>query len=46
MAQQGSQGARKVALRSELLKLKARVDGLQEQVRALEERLSALLIPV
>lgn len=29
----------KVALRSELLELKARVDGLQEQVRTLETRL-------
>ena len=29
----------KVALRSELLELKARVDGLQEQVRILEGRL-------
>jgi polyhydroxyalkanoate synthesis regulator phasin len=31
----------KVALRSELLELKTRVDGLQEQVRALEGRLEA-----
>ncbi len=31
----------KMALKSELLDLKARVDGLQAQVRALEERLSA-----
>jgi predicted nucleic acid-binding Zn-ribbon protein len=34
-------GLDKVTLRSLLLELKARVDGLQEQVRLLEERLSA-----
>jgi len=31
----------KMALKSELVELKTRVDGLQEQVRTLEERLGA-----
>ena len=35
----------KAALRSELMDLKARVDGLQQQVRVLEERLSAERAP-